>query len=51
MACGCLLQNHPSWGLPDVTDVPDIPDGVSEATRWSQLVALVMGNSEQVEFL
>ena len=39
-------HNHPSWGL---FDVPDAPDWVSKASRRSQLVALVMLNSEQVE--
>ena len=42
----CLLQNQPSKGVPEV---PEIPDGVGDASNWSYFVTLAILNPEQVE--
>ena len=36
------------WSSVGLLDVPDAPDWVREASSWSQFVAPVMGNPEQV---
>ena len=41
-----LLQNHPSNGIPEVSD---IHDGVRDDSNWSHVVTPAMWNPEHVE--
>ena len=42
----CLLKNHPYKGI---LKVPEVPDGVGDASKWSYFVTLAIMNPEKVE--